>query len=222
MRTSIPRGTPCRRAKFWVEVGTSCKRDDRRSYLTPVHPWSTPTTSTRATLSLGAADWRGAVGRVFEVHRPGWRACGRARRWRRVHDEHAGSRTADDTDSSSSAESSSSEPSDPTTATDTTTSTTTSATTSTDSASPSDPASAGDSPAELARGLCRARAAPIPEATGPTPPRRVRKARPRQPHPAHRRVASRQRRPRRPTRLPRRRPTRLPRRWPHQIRLRRP
>ena len=77
---------------------------------------------------------------------------------------------------------------------------------------------------KVPRGLCRARAAPRPEATDPTPPRRVRKARPTrcQPHPAHRTVASRRRRPRRPTRLLRRRPTPLPRRRPRQMRLRRP
>ena len=77
---------------------------------------------------------------------------------------------------------------------------------------------------KVPRGLCRAQAAPRPEATGPTPPHRVRNARPTrcQPHPTHRRVASRRTRPRRPTRLPRRRPTRLPRRRPRHIRLRRP
>ena len=62
---------------------------------------------------------------------------------------------------------------------------------------------------KVPRGLCRAQAAPRPEATGPTPPHRVRNARPTrcQPHPTHRRVASRRTPPRRPTRLPRRRPT---------------
>ena len=130
---------------------------------------------------------------------------------------------ADDTDSSSSAESSSSEPSDP------------SRRDRHDDVEPRPlrrptlprrriPHPPAIRRPKLPRGLCRARAAPRPEATGPTPPRRVRKARPTrcQPHPAHRRVASRRRRPRRPTRLPRRRPTRLPRRRPRQIRLRRP
>ena len=88
-----PRGMRCPQGVVLVEVGTSCTAMIELNCVRRLDPRSTPAPSTAGYSSPAAAHGAARLAGVFEVHRPGRRACGRARRRRRVHDEHAGSRT---------------------------------------------------------------------------------------------------------------------------------